>query len=157
MNGDQTPLTQFLNIKDLTTFPGQLVINGAFAELFKRLIPNLNDGLNRWLILFTAILVNYVATLATKGLPGTAIAWTIFFMECIINGMFIALATLKAIELIVERFAREHHIERRKNGNGYAAPPPTSVKPRSVEQLYTQIRTNEAASTTTPVPRPRED
>lgn len=102
------PITQFVTLKDLVTFPGQMLVAGTFAELFKRLVPSLDAGLNRLLVTAAAVTVNFIATLSqATALPGGGLGWASVILLSLINGFIIALATIKSVEFIAERKERE--------------------------------------------------
>lgn len=100
-------ITQFVSLKDLITFPGQMLVAGTFAEIFKRLIPALEDGTNRLLITAMAVVVNFIATLSQAAWPIGGLAWSTVALLSVINGFVIALASIKSVEFISERKERE--------------------------------------------------
>jgi hypothetical protein len=103
---DPTAATQFISLKELSSFSGQMLVASTFAEVFKRIIPDMDDWMNRILITASAVVVNFVATIS-QTMPIGGQAWVGLFMLCIINGFVIALASMKAIEFIAERKVRE--------------------------------------------------
>ncbi len=100
-------VTQFVSLKDLITFPGQMLVAGTFAEIFKRLVPTLDDGLNRLLITAMAVTVNFIASLSQVAWPVGGMAWSTHVLLSVINGFVIALASIKSVEFIAERKERE--------------------------------------------------
>lgn len=113
--------TQFISLKELATFSGQMLVAGTFAELFKRVIPTMDDGLNRILITAGAVTVNFIAAIG-QSMPVGGQAWAGTLLLSLVNGFVIALASMKSIEFIAERKVRE--IARNGGPPTPPAPPP---------------------------------
>ena len=100
---DPQVANQFISLKDLVSFPGQMLAVGTIAEVVKRIWTTMPDGLNRLFILAGALVVNFIVTLAHSGLPVGGLAWSSLGLVTTINAGVIALTTMKSIEFIAER------------------------------------------------------
>lgn len=124
MDPSATQDAQFIALKDLVTFPGQMLVAGTFAEILKRIWADMPDSLNRLGILGSAVVVNWVVSLSQQAAPVGAIAWASLALLALVNGSVIALSTMKSIEFIAERKAREVTTAIAVNGTPPPKPPP---------------------------------